>query len=69
MIVRSPVRDMRPMGRGTQGVRLVNLKSEDRLVATEIVGAEDLEMFGDNGGAEESSDEAPTDGRPGDTEV
>ena len=69
MIVRSPVRDMRPMGRGTQGVRLVNLKSEDRLVATEIVGAEDLEMFGDNGDAEESSDETPTDGRPGDAEV
>ena len=48
---------------------LVNLKSEDRLVATEIVGAEDLEMFGDNGDAEESSDETPTDGRPGDAEV
>ena len=44
MIVRSPVADMRPMGRGTQGVRLINLKSEDQLVSTEIVRAADLAM-------------------------
>jgi DNA gyrase subunit A len=43
MIVRSPVAEMRPMGRATQGTRLVNLKSGDRLVATEIVSAADLE--------------------------
>ena len=43
MMVRSPIRDMRPMGRGTQGVRLVNLKDGDRLVATEVVRAADLE--------------------------
>ncbi len=47
MIVRSPVAHMRPMGRGTQGVRLVNLKKNDRLVGTEIVCAEDLAMFTD----------------------
>jgi DNA gyrase subunit A len=45
MIVRSPASDMRPMGRGTMGVRLVNLKDADRLVATEIVTKEDLETF------------------------
>ncbi len=45
MIVRSPASDIRPMGRGTQGVRLVNLKEGDRLVATEIITAEDLEEF------------------------
>ena len=44
MIVRSPVSSMRPMGRGTQGVRLVNLKSGDKLVGAEIVRSEDLEI-------------------------
>jgi DNA gyrase subunit A len=48
MIVRSPVADMRPMGRGTQGVRVVNLKDGDQLVAIEIVHADDLEAFGLN---------------------
>jgi len=45
MIVRSPVADMRPMGRNTQGVRLVNLKEDDKLVAIELVSAEDLEQY------------------------
>ena len=45
MIVRSPVGETRPMGRNTQGVRLVNLKEEDRLVGIEIVTAEDLEQY------------------------
>jgi len=53
MIVRSTVSDMRPMGRGTQGVRVINLKDGDQLVATEIVHAADLEAFGLN----ESDDE------------
>jgi len=43
MIVRSPVSDMRPMGRGTQGVRIVNLKTGDSLVAAEVVSAADIE--------------------------
>jgi len=64
MIVRSPAADMRPMGRGTQGVRLVNLKAADSLVATEIVKASDLEegpddvpegAGGEGGGADEPS--------------
>jgi hypothetical protein len=44
MIVRSPVDEMRPMGRAAQGVRLVNLKEGDRLVAAEVVAAADLEV-------------------------
>jgi DNA gyrase/topoisomerase IV subunit A len=32
------------MGRSTQGVRLINLKSEDKLVGAEIIQAEDLEI-------------------------
>ena len=46
MIVRSPITDMRPMGRSTQGVRLVNLKRGDTLVAAEVVTARDIEAFG-----------------------
>lgn len=33
------------MGRNTQGVRLVNLKEGDRLVALEIVSEQDLEKY------------------------
>jgi len=43
MIVRSPVTDLRPMGRNTQGVRLVNIKGEDQVVAVEVVRAADIE--------------------------
>jgi len=45
MIVRSAVNEMRPMGRNTQGVRLVNLKGGDRLVGIELVSAEDLTQY------------------------
>jgi DNA gyrase subunit A len=45
MIVRTPVSEMRPMGRNTQGVILVDLKEDDRLVAIEIVDATDLEDY------------------------
>lgn len=46
MIVRSHVKDVSTMSRNTQGVRLVNVKGEDQLVAAEIVAEEDLERFG-----------------------
>ena len=44
MIVRSPVSDMRPMGRNTAGVRVINLKEDDALVGFEIVDQSDLEL-------------------------
>jgi len=56
MIVRSRVADMRPMGRSTQGVRLVNLKDDDELVAMQVVSAEDLEEYGSNGDDEDALD-------------
>jgi len=56
MIVRSPVSSMRPMGRGTQGVRLINLKSGDELVGAEIVRSEDLEI------SDEEAEEATREG-------
>ncbi len=44
MIVRSPVTDLRPMGRNTAGVRIISLKEDDVLVGTEIVEVADLEL-------------------------
>jgi DNA gyrase subunit A len=45
MLVRTPVSEISTMGRNTQGVRLVNLKEGDRLVALEIVSEQDLEKY------------------------
>ena len=45
MIVRTPIADISTMGRNTQGVRLVNLKDGDKLVALEVVSEHDLERF------------------------
>jgi len=61
MIVRSPVSDTRPMGRNTQGVRLVNLREDDRLVAIEIVTARDLEQYGPSE-PDERGEDRPQDG-------
>ena len=49
MIIRSHVADVSSMGRNTQGVRLVNLKSGDMLVGAEVVSERDLERFSMNG--------------------
>jgi len=43
--VRTEVADISEMGRNTQGVRLVNLKDGDRLVALEVVSENDLERY------------------------
>ncbi|MFN0007449.1 MAG: DNA gyrase subunit A [Planctomycetota bacterium] len=62
MLVRTPVAEISRIGRNTQGVRLVNLKEGDRLVALEIVSEQDLEKY-----AEESSgrrEGASTSARP-----
>lgn len=45
MIVRTPADGISTIGRNTQGVRLVNLKPEDRLVGTEVVSEADLEKY------------------------
>ncbi|MEC8511536.1 MAG: DNA gyrase subunit A [Planctomycetota bacterium] len=55
MVVRVAVADVSSIGRNTQGVRLVNLKDEDRLVAVEIVRGDDLARF-DSGDGEDASD-------------
>lgn len=43
MIVRSPAIEMRPMGRNTQGTRLVSIKGGDKIVAVEVVRSDDIE--------------------------
>ncbi len=43
MIIRTGLDEIRSIGRNTQGVRLIKLKSEDKLVAAEKIAAEDIE--------------------------
>jgi DNA gyrase subunit A len=43
MIIRTGLEEIRSIGRNTQGVRLINLKEDDKLVAAEKIAAEDLE--------------------------
>ena len=45
MIVRTEVGAISTIGRNTQGVRLINLKSDDRLVAIEVVCEADIEKY------------------------
>jgi DNA gyrase subunit A len=47
MMVRSPVDQVRAVGRNTQGVRLINLEEDDTLVCASVVEAEDDEDVGD----------------------
>ena len=56
-LVRLPVADIRSIGRNTQGVRLINLGPEQRLV-----GAVRIEEDGDEGVA--APDDAGDDGAP-----
>ncbi|MDF1797821.1 MAG: DNA gyrase subunit A [Planctomycetota bacterium] len=57
MIVRSPAEELRPMGRNTQGVRLVKTKADDSIVAVEIVRSDDIEE--EAAGVEEEGANAP----------
>jgi len=50
MIVRTTADSISTMGRNTQGVRLVNLKKEDHLVALEVVSEADLEKYSEANG-------------------
>jgi DNA gyrase subunit A len=59
MLVRTPVSDVSAMGRNTQGVKLVNLKANDRLVGLEIVSESDLEQYAARSGEEGVAGDAP----------
>ena len=43
MIIRTGLEEIRSIGRNTQGVRLIKLKEDDKLMAAEKIAAEDLE--------------------------
>jgi DNA gyrase subunit A len=43
MIIRTGLDQIRSIGRNTQGVRLINLKAGDKLVAAEVITAEYME--------------------------
>jgi DNA gyrase subunit A len=49
MIIRTGLDEIRSIGRNTQGVRLINLKEGDKLVAAEKIAAEDLAGEESNG--------------------
>ena len=59
MIVRTPVADVSSMGRNTQGVRLVNLKSDDALTSVEVVSEADLDRFADSAGGDDAAGDGP----------
>ncbi|MCX5647072.1 MAG: DNA gyrase subunit A [Phycisphaerae bacterium] len=55
MIIRTGLDEIRSIGRNTQGVRLIKLKEEDKLVAAEKIAAEDLEGDGEPGPEEKKA--------------
>ncbi len=62
MIVRSPVAEVRQTGRGAQGVRVINLKDGDKLMAAAIIAENEEEQTGDQpSGIESSGDVEPED--------
>jgi len=63
MLVRTPVAEISSIGRNTQGVRLVNLKEGDRLVALEIVSEQDLEKYAEESSARGEAERATTPAR------
>ena len=55
IIIRTGLDQIRSIGRNTQGVRLIKLKSGDKLVAAEKIEAEEINQFKDK----ENSDNVP----------
>jgi len=47
MIIRTGLDEIRSIGRNTQGVRLIKLKADDKLVAAEKIASEDIEESGE----------------------
>ncbi|MEI8243290.1 MAG: DNA gyrase subunit A [bacterium] len=64
MMVRSPIRDIRVIGRNTQGVRLINLEAGDTLVSASAVEAEPVVEAGEGDAAPAAAgaDNADTEG-------
>ncbi len=64
MMVRSPVADVRIIGRNTQGVRLLRLDGDSRLVSVSIAGREDEEPAPEQPSLAAGAPEAETDPAP-----
>ena len=47
MIVRCPIKDIRTIGRSTQGVKLISLSEKDRVVSVARLAAKDEEGEGE----------------------
>jgi len=58
MIIRTPVKSIRPIGRNCEGVRLIRLKEDDKLVSVAPVVSEEN---GETEGAEEKTETEQTD--------
>jgi DNA gyrase subunit A len=52
MIIRTGLDQIRSIGRNTQGVRLIKLKPDDKLVAAEKIVAEDADKPKDKSGSD-----------------
>jgi DNA gyrase subunit A len=60
MIIRFPISDVRLMGRNTQGVRLINIDENDRVVAAiKLMEKEETNGEGGEGGEEAPSEDEP----------
>ena len=59
MIIRTGLDELRTIGRNTAGVRMINLKSGDTLVAVERLAKDQEDQAEDAGGQENSGDQPP----------
>jgi DNA gyrase subunit A len=65
MIIRTGLDQIRSIGRNTQGVRLINLKAEDKLVAAEKIISEEADNGGDrSNGKGNSNDKGSSQSEP-----
>ena len=59
MIIRTGLDQIRSIGRNTQGVRLIKLKPDDKLVAAEKIVAEDANNTKSNSGSNKKPQSKP----------
>ncbi len=64
MLIRSPVRDIRVIGRNTQGVRLIDLEEDDTLVSVTTVEPEDDSRIDEEAAEASTPPPPPEEGKP-----
>jgi DNA gyrase subunit A len=60
ILIRLPIRDIRVMGRATQGVRLINLEEGDNVIDVACVVPSDDEAADAEGDGADAGDDGPT---------